>query len=205
MRARLALQVSNTRCELREVVLRDKPQAMLEASPKGTVPVLIDTDGRVIDESLDVMLWALRKNDPHNWLNPTAGALEQMLRLINEFDELFKPQLDRYKYPNRFEDADPTQSRDRAASYLTQALNSLTSSAYLFGPTPSLADMALVPFVRQYANTDRQWFDGQAWEHIKRWLDIILNDSLFLAIMKKYPQWAPPERGIDFPAIEHAP
>ena len=204
MRARLALQVSNTRCELREVVLRDKPQDMLDASPKGTVPVLIEPNGAVIDESLDVMLWALGKNDPDNWLNPPGVELQQMLHLINAFDDIFKPQLDRYKYPNRFDGVDPTECRDRAAIYLTEALMPLANSTYLYGAQPSLADMALMPFVRQYANTDRPWFDAQDWPHIQDWLDRILKSPLFLAIMHKYAQWSPPDKGVEFPSSDHA-
>ncbi|MGR8949189.1 MAG: glutathione S-transferase [Gammaproteobacteria bacterium] len=199
MRARLALQISQTRCELREVILRDKPPAMLEASPKGTVPVLIDTNGVVIDESLDVMLWALNKNDPQQWLTPKHGAVDEMLVVIHDFDEIFKPQLDRYKYPNRFDDANPITARDDAAKYLCEATRALASSAYLFGHQPCLADMALAPFVRQYANTDRGWFDAQDWPQIQQWLNGILDSELFAAIMPKYPQWKAPDAGVVFP------
>ena len=150
------------------------------------------------------MLWALGKNDPDNWLNPPNIELQQMLHLINEFDDIFKPQLDRYKYPNRFDDVDPVTCRDRAAAYLTEALTPLANSTYLFGTGPSLADMALMPFVRQYANTDRAWFDAQDWTHIQDWLERILISPLFLAIMHKYPQWSPPDRGIEFPSSDHA-
>lgn len=200
MRARFALQVSNTFCELREVVLKDKPLEMLEASPKGTVPVLIKPDGEVIDESIDVMLWALETSDPNNWLNPEHGSRAEMLALIKTFDDVFKPNLDCYKYPNRFENADPTFARDKAAEYLVKVTTALDTRSYLFGTQPSLADMALAPFVRQYANTDRDWFDNQPWPAIHRWLDSILGSDLFNAAMKKYPQWHPPTSGEDFPA-----
>lgn len=200
MRARFALQVSNTVCELREVVLKDKPQAMLDASPKGTVPVLIKTDGEVIDESIDVMLWSLEKSDPQHWLNPERGKLDDMLALINEFDETFKPNLDRYKYPNRFDNADPETARAEAAEYLQSITASLDNDCYLFGNRPSFADMALSPFVRQFANTDREWFDRQPWPAIQRWLDSILSSELFAAIMQKYPKWLAGDKGVNFPA-----
>ena len=200
MRARLALQVSGTQCELREVVLREKPAEMLAASPKGTVPVLIDLDGSVIDESLDVMLWALRKNDPGNWLRPEAGDLESMLNLVEDFDLQFKPQLDRYKYPNRFDLDDPLPARSAAYEYLCSQTNALEGQRYLHGESASLADMALAPFVRQYANTDREWFDSNASPALQRWLNSILESELFAAIMLKYRQWRSPDAGELFPA-----
>ena len=200
MRARLALQVSGTQCELREVVLREKPTEMLAASPKGTVPVLIDLDGSVIDESLDVMLWALGKNDPDKWLRPETGDIESILTLIEDFDEQFKPQLDRYKYPNRFGLDDPMPARSAAYEYLCSQTNVLEGQRYLHGESASLADMALAPFVRQYANTDREWFDSNASPALQRWLNSILESELFAAIMQKYRQWRSPDVGELFPA-----
>lgn len=199
MRARLALQISGTQCELREVVLRDKPNEMLEASPKGTVPVLIEPDGTVIDESLEVMLWALNKSDPENWLQAQQEDLEVMLSGVEDFDEHFKPQLDRYKYPNRFDLDDPIPARNAAVEYLRENLASLEKQTYLYGETASLADMALVPFVRQFANTDREWFDSHAPQGLQRWLRHILDSALFGAIMLKYPQWQSPDIGVLFP------
>ncbi|MEM7469127.1 MAG: glutathione S-transferase [Pseudomonadota bacterium] len=199
MRARLALKVSETHCELREVVLRDKPAEMLAASPKGTVPVLIVLDNEVIDESLDVMLWALRQRDPNGWLTPESGNLQKMLSLIEDFDAVFKPQLDHYKYPNRFDNANAEEARDKAATYLRGVMAPLRNSPYLFGYQMSLADVALIPFVRQFANTDRQWFDAQSWPEIQRWLSSFLDSQLFQDIMHKYPQWQTGEQGVEFP------
>jgi glutathione S-transferase len=201
MRARFALQITQTRCELREVVLKDKPQAMLDASPKGTVPVLINIDGQVIDESIDVMLWALQQSDPENWLTPEHGTLTEMLSLIAEFDTNFKPNLDRYKYPNRFDNVNPAQARDEAAEYLGESTQALANSPYLFGSSPSLADMALIPFVRQFANTDPAWFNAEPWPGLQRWLSSVLDSALFAAIMQKYPKWVAPASGAVFPAI----
>ena len=200
MRARLAIQVSGTQCELREVVLRDKPAEMLAVSPKGTVPVLIDTTREVIDESLDIMLWALNKNDPQNWLEPQQTDLNSMLKLIAEFDRRFKPQLDRYKYSNRFEGADANRARELAYQYLASVTDKLASQEYLFSRSASLADMALAPFVRQFANTDRDWFDSFASTGLLQWLNRILESELFAATMRKYPQWHAPDSGELFPA-----
>ncbi|MFA7670035.1 MAG: glutathione S-transferase N-terminal domain-containing protein, partial [Burkholderiaceae bacterium] len=145
MRARLALAVSGTQCELREVVLRDKPAELLQASPKGTVPVLVLADGRILEQSLDIMLWALSRHDPQGWLAPEVGELEQMLALIGECDGGFKHDLDRYKYPDRYEGADAMSHRESAWQWLKMLDDRLAYSAYLFGERPALADAAIMP------------------------------------------------------------
>ena len=151
MRARLALDVSAQACEVREIVLRDKPDEMLRASAKGTVPVLVDVDGTVIDESLDIMIWALRHNDPEGWLTPERENFAAMTSLILHFDEQFKRHLDRYKYPNRFADANAEVSRGQAVVSLLLLEARLQDADYLFGSRITLADMAIVPFVRQFS------------------------------------------------------
>ncbi|MEO0701431.1 MAG: glutathione S-transferase [Pseudomonadota bacterium] len=186
MRARLALDVAQIRLEHREILLRDKPQAFLQASPKGTVPVL-QIGERVIDESLDVMRWALAQNDPEGWLQmPDAGW-----DLIARTDGPFKTALDRYKYANRFEGANSTEERDKAALFLHELDERLTTTPWLFGQTPRIADMAILPFIRQYANTDRPWFDAQDWPALIPWLDRFLTSPRFIRIMEKHPLWAP--------------
>lgn len=202
IRARLAVAVSAQRCSLREVVLRDKPQAMLEASPKGTVPVLVLANGHVIDESLDIMLWALGRNDPEQWLNPRGGTQDDMQALIAGNDGLFKSHLDRYKYPNRFQLESGEADRDDAAQWLVQLDGRLRQAPWLCGQSRSLADMALAPFVRQYAHTDRDWFDSQPWPGLRRWLDQFLGDPLFLAVMKKYPPWVPGQADVVFAPMD---
>ncbi|MCF6320878.1 MAG: glutathione S-transferase [Rhizobiaceae bacterium] len=189
MRARLAIAVSGEGVELREILLRDKAPELLEISPKATVPVLVDRDGSLLEESLDIMLWALEKNDPLNWLKPQHGTLSEMLALINQCDNQFKPHLDRYKYANRYEDVDANDERDKAGEFLWQLDKRLASNEYLFGTRSSLADMAIVTFVRQFANVDRAWFDGSDWQNLQRWLVEFLQSDRFQAIMDKYLKW----------------
>jgi UPF0176 protein len=201
MRSRLALAVSGQVCELREVVLRDKPQAMLDASPKGTVPVLIDVEGQVLDESLDIMLWALKRNDPEGWLVPEQGTADLMLGLIAQFDEGFKYHLDRYKYPERYPGTEAQVHRVEGARYLEQLNNQLRATPYLFGQHVALADMAIAPFVRQFAITDSDWFSTQPWPYLQTWLETWLNSDLYTRIMQKYPQWIAGNAGVMFPEL----
>lgn len=200
MRARLALAVSEQRCELREVVLRDKPQAMLVASAKGTVPVLITGDGRVIDESLDIMHWALDRNDPEHWLKPQYGSPVAMLQLIAQFDGGFKHHLDRYKYPNRHAGDDAAQDhRAACAEHLLVLEQNLGDAAFLFGAHASLADMAIAPFVRQFAHTDDAWFGSQPWPRLASWLAAWEASALFNRVMQKYVPWHEAAAPLHFP------
>lgn len=194
MRARLALASAQIPCELREILLRDKPEAMLEASPKGTVPVLILPNG-VVDESLDIMVWALSQNDPEGWLNGQKEALA----LIKRSDGPFKTALDRYKYATRYEGVDSTEEREKATIFLRDLDARLAKTPYLLGEAPTLADMGIVTFVRQFANVDRAWFDAQPWPHLIRWLEAFLASERFAHIMGKHSVWQPETTGIDFP------
>lgn len=203
MRARLAIASSEQFCQLREVVLRDKPQSLFDASPKGTVPVLVLPEGAVIDESLDIMRWALAQNDPHLWLQPEHGTLEQMLALVHENDSEFKGHLDRYKYPVRYDLESGLADRDAGALWLQKLNQRLESSPYLFGHRPALADMAIAPFVRQYAHTDRDWFWSQDWRALCGWLDVFLDSPLFLQIMQKHQPWNADQQGyVQFPPAD---
>lgn len=198
MRARLAMAVSGQACELREVALRAKPDEMLAASQKGTVPVLVLPGGEVIDQSLDIMLWALRCNDPAHWLAPEQGTLPDMLALIAENDGTFKRNLDRYKYPNRYRDEWPVDSsaafsvahREVGAGWLAQ-LDLMLKDGWLFGHSASLADMATLPFVRQFAHTDAAWFAAQPWPRLQRWLEDFERSALYLDVMEKHAPWKP--------------
>lgn len=200
MRARMAIAASGQTCELREVVLRDKPSELLAASPKGTVPVLVDVDGRVIDQSLDIMLWALRRNDPQGWLPESAEALEATLSLIAECDGDFKRHLDGYKYPQRQPGGDAETHRMQGTAFLMRLDVRLQTSRCLHGEQPGLADIAIAPFVRQFAQVDLAWFDAQPWPPLREWLAARLNAPIFARVMQKYPQWRAGEPGIRFPA-----
>ena len=185
MRARLALAVSGQTCRLREVVLRDKPSQMLEISPKATVPVLQLEDGTVLEESRDIMDWALGRSDPENWL---AGDVTAMRALVDECDGPFKQTLDRYKYPNRYDLPDGLEYRAKGLVFLEKLNTLLDGKPNLFGEI-SYADAAIFPFIRQFANTDRAWFDGLDLPNLQRWLATHLEGPLFASIMPKYAQW----------------
>ncbi len=198
MRARLALAASGVRYEHREVVLRNKPPEMLAASPKGTVPVLVLPDGDIIDESLDIMLWALRQNDPAHWLSPENTMLDDMLALIRVNDSAFKRNLDRYKYPNRYPQesgadtaAFAVAQRDLGARWLDE-MESMLSGGWLFGNTRSIADMATLPFVRQFAHTDAEWFAAQPWPQLQDWLARFETSDLYVGVMDRHEAWRAP-------------
>jgi UPF0176 protein len=204
MRARLALMASGQICELREVVLRDKPHEMLAASAKATVPVLVTSDGHVLDESLDIMLWALQQHDPEHWLSPQQGSREAMLALIAQCDGEFKYHLDRYKYPERYknenENVDAQSHRAAGAAFLQRLNAQLSATPYLFGAHAALADMAIAPFVRQFAQTDQDWFCKQPWPQLQAWLSAIVDAARYERIMQKYPRWESGTAGVFFPA-----
>ena len=192
MRARLALASSGLTVKLREVVLRDKPAAFLATSPSATVPCLETAEG-VIDESLEIMIWALRQNDPEGWLDMPESDL------IATCDGPFKTALDRYKYSTRYADTDPVAERNLASAFVKSLDAQLANQLYLFGPNPKLADMALLPFVRQFAHVDLDWFIDQPWPHLRHWLETFKTSKRFAAIMTKYPRWAPGDDAIMFP------
>lgn len=189
MRARLALRISEQKCELREIVLRDKPAEMLAISAKGTVPVLLLPDGTVLGESLDIMKWALAQNDPQSWLADNKDIQALTVSLITQNDQLFKYHLDRYKYPERYQGEDALEHRALALQILQHLDEILSKKAFLTSNMASLADFALFPFIRQFANTDRAWFDAEPLEHLQRWLDHHLSSDLFISIMTKIKPW----------------
>jgi len=193
MRARLALRASGAVYEHREVALKDKPAAMLAASPKGTVPVLCLSTGEVLEQSLDIMQWALRQSDPDAWLpaTPELWALTNKTVAIN--DGAFKANLDRYKYPQRFGLADGLTHREQGAAWLMTLDAQLQSSTYLAGNKWGLLDACIAPFVRQFARTDRAWFDAQPWRHLAKWVMAFENSDAFLAVMHRYPLWVSTE------------
>lgn len=190
MRARMALAYAGVQLRLREVVLRAKPPQLLDASPKGTVPVLVLPDGRVIDQSLDIMRWACDQADPDAWLPPAQTDAGQ--HWLNLNDGPFKQCLDRYKYPERHPQSTAEQYRDQSMHTLLLPMElRLKETRYLVGPTASLVDVALMPFVRQFAQVDAVWFASAPLPRVQAWLDEWLASPLFQRIMQKYEPWAP--------------
>ena len=186
MRARMALAASGLPVRVREVLLRDKPPEMLAASPKGTVPVLVRTDGGVIDESLDIMHWALAQNDPEGWLRADPA---ETARLIAQNDGPFKHALDRYKYADRHK-TDGAAHRGAAMEILADLAARLEANGgQLLGAGPTLADIALFPFVRQFAATDEDFWASHAAASVQGWLAGHAASPRFAAIMAKLPPW----------------
>jgi len=186
MRARMALHYAGVQCEVREVDLRHKPSTMLDISPKGTVPALQLPDGRVIDESLDIIRWALDQSDPAGWSRPDHKAMQL---LIDQNDGHFKCHLDRYKYADRYGDRDGKTHFRQACDFLAGLEQRLAQTVFLFGDTASLADVALFPFVRQFAAVDRAAFVALPMPHLQQWLSGWLNDAWFTSIMVKQQPW----------------
>lgn len=191
MRARLALFVSGMVCELREIKLSAKPKAMLTASPKGTVPVLVLPDGAVIEQSIDIMRFALSKHDPEGWLKFDDEYL------IAANDGPFKHDLDRYKYPDHH-DADAAVHRKAGLTFLCDLNARLAVSGQLCGASIGIVDAAIMPFVRQFASVDREWFDAQELPYLQRWLAGHLASELFVAIMLRVGPWSPDDPPLVF-------
>jgi glutathione S-transferase len=196
MRARMAVMQSGVTCELREVVLRDKPAPMLELSPKGTVPVLQLPDGAVLEESLDVMHWVLTANDPDNWLDTADASAD----LISQLDGSFKSALDSYKYFVNHPERSQSDYRDEGVQFLSLLEQKLAENggAGLCGPHITFADIAVFPFVRQFAFVDKTWFDEAPYPLLQSWLNARLDSSLFFSVMTKYPAWKPGDDALLF-------
>ncbi len=192
MRARLALVSSGIQVEMREILLRDKPAEMVDASAKATVPVLI-SDGQVIDESRDIMDWSLAQNDPEGWL------VNVNIPLIETCETTFKDALDRYKYTTRYEGVSQITERAIASVFLRDLEEILTNQPFLSGENIGYTDMAIVTFIRQFANVDRDWFDSQSWENLHNWLEDFLKSDRFAFIMQKFPVWHANNPPIFFP------
>ena len=189
IRARLAIKVSNVQVEIREVLLKDKPAEMLSISPKGTVPVLELVNGTIIDESRDIMTWALTQHDPENWLLTDNVKQEKVERLIDFNDNEFKQALDHYKYADRYPEHTMETYRQQGEVFLQQLEEKLTINDYLMGPDISQTDMAIFPFIRQFAYVDKDWFDQTSYTKLQKWLELLLNTKLFHHVMRKYPRW----------------
>lgn len=193
MRARMAVQVSGIACHIREVSLSRKPEALLAASPKGTVPVLVHPDGGVIEESIEIMRWSLKRSDPEGWLARDDPAL------IEAIDGSFKTHLDRYKYPKRHA-SDPVEHRGAGLTLLGLLEERLAAGSNLCGERRGITDAAIFPFVRQFAETDRTWFDAQPIPRLQTWLKRHISSELFVAIMIRLDPWGSRDTPIEFPA-----
>lgn len=187
IRARMAIWQSGVPVQIQEVALRDKPAALLAVSPKGTVPVLVVFDGpgeEVIDQSLDIMRWALAQNDPDAWLAAADSPLT--LEWMTRNDSKFKPLLDRYKYADRHPSLTRSAHRQIALDHFVAALDdALQSSPFLLGNKPGLADVAIFPFIRQFAGVEPAWFDGAPLPGVQRWLSHWLASAVFQRVMMK--------------------
>ena len=190
IRARLAIKVSGVAVNLREVSLQRKPAALIEASPKATVPVLKLPGGVVLDQSLDIMRWALNLHDPEGWVRP--GDLEEVHTLVDLNDGPFKQALDRYKYAPVDAVRTAHTHRDDAVALMLSPLNDrLARRRFLLRDTPSLADMAIAPFVRQFAAVDAAWFDSMPFTALRAWLQHITGSRLFVSVMDTHRPWRP--------------
>ncbi|ANF86602.1 glutathione S-transferase [Pseudomonas antarctica] len=181
MRARLALRYSGVPVQIIEVSLKAKPAEMLALSPKGTVPVL-SVGGRVIEESLEIMQWALAQHDPDDWL---LQGDPRVLDLITENDQVFKHHLNRYKYAERYPEQPMEHYRAEGEVFLQTLEGLLAGNDYLLAEHLSLADVALAPFVRQFAHVDREWFAGTPYRQLQAWLQRFVESPLFIAVMAK--------------------
>ena len=184
IRARMALDASGVELEHREVLLRDKPKAMLEASPKGTVPVLVLSDGTVLEESLDVMIWALGQHDPEDWLAQRHASVAW----LEELDREFKPRLDGYKYAHRSAPEEGDRCRDEGVAILERVDKKL-SAGHLLGTRRTLADVGTFPFVRQFAHHDKAFFLSLGLKRLESWLQAFLESERFERVMAKRPVW----------------
>ncbi|MDT0602239.1 glutathione S-transferase [Thalassotalea castellviae] len=194
MRARLALFKAKRTVVLRDIVLSNKPQEMLDASPKATVPVLVLSDGTVIEESLDIMLWAFQHQDPADFLhkNESDGHIcknKEMMALISTFDVQFKACLENYKCAKRYHEANLIECRQACEVYLLQLEQRLTEHQFLISNHESLADIALLPFIRQFARIERQWYLQAPYPKVREWLNKYLQSALFTKVMAKHPLW----------------
>lgn len=205
MRARLGLLMAQQQVMLRAIVMKNKPADMLALSPKGTVPVLVfpdaqarlSSDSHIIDESLDIMIWALQKNDPEDLLQKEfPDHLSAMIDLIHDNDHIFKPQLEIYKKAKRFHLDTELLERQKCEAFiaklerrLAQPVSSEDTHGYFIGNKPSLLDYALLPFVRQFSRVNRAWFVQAPYPHLRAWLNSHLQSRVYSKAMAKYPLW----------------
>jgi len=189
MRARLAIYKAKQAVELRDVVLKNKPSEMLAASAKGTVPTLVLPSLKVIDESLDIMLWVLAENDPDNLLH-SERTDNEMMKLIHQYDQGFKTALEAYKCAKRYHETNLLECRQACEVFIEDLERRLSNHAYIIDEKESLADIALLPFIRQFARVERQWYVNSSYHYVKKWLNRYLHSAVFTKVMAKNPLWS---------------
>jgi len=197
IRARMAIYVADITLEIREVNLSHKPLNMLELSTRGTVPILKLRNGEIIQESLEIMIWALGKRDPRGWIDNYDGVSEA---LISENDSTFKKNLDRYKYWQRHPEQSQVQARLEAERFLMNLEDLLDGSKYLFGKSENLADIAIFPFIRQFSAVDPDWFETAPYPNLRGWLHRFLADNVFTKSMQRNPVWKEGDQACYFPS-----
>ena len=199
MRARLGLLLAEQSVMLRDIAMTNIPEEMIEASPKGEVPVLVLDDGTVIDESIDIMRWALNKNDPQDLLYKNHPSLiEEIEIFINFNDNEFVDALKKYKASSRYHDDAEVEHRQQCEVFIKDIESRLSKHEYIFGEEPSLADYAVLPFIRQFSRVDRKWYLQSPYPKLRNWLEGQYNNPLFSKAMKKYPQWLDEKENILF-------
>lgn len=190
MRARLGLLLAKQPVLLRDVVMKNIPAELMAVSPKGTVPVLLLNDSSVIEESIDIMLWALKQNDPNNLLfSDQPNAFPEMLTLIDRNDNEFVASLENYKTAARYHDNSEAYHRQQCERFIDVIEQRLIGQDFLFGTRPSLADYALLPFIRQFSRVDRRWFLIAPYPNLQHWLTTHYKNPLYSKAMTQYPQW----------------
>jgi len=194
MRARMGLLLAKQPVMLRDIVTKNKPPELLLASPKGTVPVLVfneqTPEQAVIDQSLDIMKWALSQNDPLDLLRQSSPDIStQILGLIDDNDRAFIPKLEQYRASMRYHNDDLALRRQACEVHLTPLEAKLKLHPYFFGETPSLADYALMPFISQFARVDKKWFVRSGYVQLDKWLRSHYESPLYTKVMKQFPQW----------------
>ena len=190
MRARIAIKLCKQTCEIREISLRSKSEEFLNLSQKGTVPVLLLPNGNIIDESLDIIKWAISMNDPFKLKSDDDKIYKEDLEIIKVFDDDFKFHLDRYKYSSRYENVNREKHRNKAQAILAEINTLLIENNWIRGDHPTLPDISILPFVRQYRIADTEWFDKHLkLPRVKIWLDDFLNSTLLSEVMLKYKVW----------------
>ena len=191
MRARFAIRSSKIKVEVREIKLQEKPPEFLKSSPKGTVPILITKSGKVLEESMDIINWALNINDPNNWLGKGKLEDKEIKNLLDVLEIKFKINLDKYKYTSRFSEIDAHLNRDKNLCFLEKLNSYLKKNKSLNCEHLTFLDYAIFPFIRQFRNVDQEWFDKLNFSFLNNWLNQIIDSQDFSSIMKKFKKWEP--------------